>query len=302
MKQILILSLLVLFPISLYAQFDLDLSKGHYCELDTELESMDIEIDMPSRKASDFVEKIMNQVGLPRNFKVVVSKDIPNAIAFQSENGKRYIIYNEDYLDGLTKNNLTDWGIVFTFAHEIGHHLCNHVIDDDKSRHEEELQADEFAGNILYKLGADVDEATLVSNALSINYTDSHPGRKKRFESIFKGWTNAKESAGESFDEQKEKCKVSGAFDANGEVIFYNATKKTIYIKTIKSFTSQTMNSYNITLLPGQSDVISQLVEENVPYVVSLSPLDRTYSSNAVVYEGNLKPVYCKTKLEIVKL
>ena len=67
---------------------------------------------------------------------------------------KRYILYNPTYIT--TLNNLTKnkWAVMALLAHEVGHHLNGHTIRKGGSTPELELQADEFAGFILHKLGA----------------------------------------------------------------------------------------------------------------------------------------------------
>ena len=81
-------------------------------------------------------------------------------------------------------------------AHEIGHHLNNHdfEVDDTKKRKIMELQADKFAGGVLFILGASLDEAKAGIDLLqSKGESATHPPAKARAEAIANGWKNSQE-------------------------------------------------------------------------------------------------------------
>ena len=81
-------------------------------------------------------------------------------------------------------------------AHEIGHHLNNHdfEVTDKKKRKVMELQADKFAGGVLFILGASLDEAKAGIDLLqSQGESDTHPPAKARAEAIANGWKNSQE-------------------------------------------------------------------------------------------------------------
>jgi tetratricopeptide (TPR) repeat protein len=105
-----------------------------------------------------------------------------------------------------TINNGNNWGNLFILAHEVGHHINGHSLDLvlyssktvktitlDQSR-KQELEADEFAGFILAKLGGDVLEVNKVINNISSNKDDSystHPNATKRLNAIQIGFNKA---------------------------------------------------------------------------------------------------------------
>ena len=96
---------------------------------------------------------------------------------------------------------------MFILAHEIGHHINGHSLDillyvndiiDTKSLNEkrsQELEADEFAGFVLAKLGATMNETSKVlSNIPQITNerSSTHPSRNKRILSVEIGFEKGK--------------------------------------------------------------------------------------------------------------
>ncbi|MFD2245505.1 membrane-binding protein [Pontibacter ruber] len=142
--------------------------------------------------ARDIITEIIDVVGLKPRFEIR-SANIENAAAV-IYNGKRYILYNERFLDAINNAVHTDWAGVSILAHEIGHHLNGHTLSRSGSNHADELEADEFSGFVLRKMGASLDEAQAAINLLSEEeHTPTHPGRSYRLAAISKGWGNADE-------------------------------------------------------------------------------------------------------------
>jgi len=140
--------------------------------------------------APELISKIISVVGLKPNFEVRAS-NVPNAAAVVS-NGKRYILYNQNFITGLVKISGNEWSAVSVLAHEIGHHLNGHTLDNHGSVPSEELDADEFSGFVLRKMGATLDEAQLATKmAADARATTTHPGAYDRLAAIEKGWNNA---------------------------------------------------------------------------------------------------------------
>ncbi|MER2997726.1 membrane-binding protein [Pontibacter populi] len=140
--------------------------------------------------ARDIVKEIIDVVGLKPRFELRAA-NIENAAAV-IYNGERYILYNEDFLAAINNAVHTDWGGVSILAHEIGHHLNGHTLSRAGSNPADELEADEFSGFVLRKMGASLAEAQAAINLLSEEHTSAtHPGRSYRLASISKGWRNA---------------------------------------------------------------------------------------------------------------
>lgn len=145
----------------------------------------------PAMGARDIIDEIMGTVGLKPRFEVIKSGRVPNAAAVIM-NGKRYILYNERFLAGVNNAVRTDWAGVSILAHEIGHHLNGHTLARGGSNPADELEADEFSGFVLRKMGAPLEEAMAAMNAMAEeedSYT--HPGRRTRLAAISTGWQNA---------------------------------------------------------------------------------------------------------------
>lgn len=140
--------------------------------------------------ARDIVQEIINVVGLKPRFELRAA-DIDNAAAVVY-NGKRYILYNERFLAAINNAVHTDWGGVSILAHEIGHHLNGHTLSRSGSNPSDELEADEFSGFVLRKMGASMAEAQAAINLLSEEENSrTHPGKNYRLAAIGKGWRSA---------------------------------------------------------------------------------------------------------------
>src|SRR5687768_11189029 len=105
--------------------------------------------------AHEMLAQIMEVVGLSPNFELKEAKE--DNVEASISRRKRYILYNPDYITWL--NNITHdkWAAMVLLAHEVGHHLNGHTIRKGGSTPRLELEADEFAGFVLYKLGASLE-------------------------------------------------------------------------------------------------------------------------------------------------
>lgn len=141
------------------------------------------------------VANIMEQLGLRMNFLLVRCANINNAFAVNLEGdiGQiRYIIYDDGFLNRIGMKAQTDWAAISILAHEIGHHLNGHTLDGQGSRPDKELEADEFSGFALNRLGASLEEAkAAMQNAGGDKASKTHPARSDRLASIATGWTNS---------------------------------------------------------------------------------------------------------------
>ena len=151
-------------------------------------------------EAEETVDNILRQVGLKRNFIVMECPNIENALAVNlpSDIGLlRYIIYDNKFLESVNSTTNTDWAAISILAHEIGHHLNGHSLDGTGSRPSKELEADEFSGFVLYKLGATLANAQAAMRKLqSDRGSSTHPAKAKRLSAIEKGWKEARALAG----------------------------------------------------------------------------------------------------------
>lgn len=148
-----------------------------------------------SNEAEDAVSEIVDAVGLQKNF-VIKAGNVPNAVATM-QNGKRLIIYSQDFMVKLKQRTGTKWAAYGILAHEVGHHLNAHTLEDGGSKPPLELAADQFSGFILGKMGATLEQAQSAVHAkASARGSSTHPPRSARLEAIAVGWNKAKEQSG----------------------------------------------------------------------------------------------------------
>ena len=145
------------------------------------------------KEISKIVDEIVNTAGVAKGgFELAQCSNINNAIAkmLTDEEGNevRYIIYDADWLQSFNEETLNDWSGKFVLAHEIGHHLNGHSLNNGSSNHKYELEADYFAGRALANLGASLDETLAVTEGMGTKATYSHPGRAERAKQAKAGW------------------------------------------------------------------------------------------------------------------
>lgn len=175
-----------------YAQHQITVS--HSCSFDGEELNQDFYTFDASSEADQIVAEIVASVSLQKNF-IVKSSDCKNALA-TTDGGKRYILYNTTFLENFKKDARTKWAAYCVMAHEVGHHLNGHdfQVTNKRKRKSMELEADIFAGGVLYTLGASLDEAKAGIDLLQSNgESDTHPPARARAEAIASGWKKKEE-------------------------------------------------------------------------------------------------------------
>lgn len=162
----------------------------HMCSYYGEDITGDITAFSAGPTAQKAIKKMMSVIGLKPNFELREA-NVPNAAAVML-NGKRFILYNPQFMDKINSASGTNWAAVSILAHEIGHHLNGHTLDNVGSRPQTELDADEFSGFVLHKMGACLTDAQAVMALISSpNGTKSHPPKRDRLAYIATGWNNA---------------------------------------------------------------------------------------------------------------
>ena len=156
-----------------------------------------------NKAADSALDEILNVIGASKRFVIQPCNNVDNAAAITLL-GVRYIFYNPNWMSDLQYSG--DWANKFILAHEVGHHINNHTIDaalrlsgqiknsqDLASSRFEELEADEFAGFVLGRLGATLNQAlTAVRNLSNADDTYStHPKRDKRINAVTKGFNSS---------------------------------------------------------------------------------------------------------------
>lgn len=167
---------------------------NHSCSFDGEEANEEFYVFNASSEADQIVAQIVNAFSLSKNF-IVKSANCKNALA-TVEGKQRYILYNTSFLEDFKKDANTKWAAYCVLAHEIGHHLNNHdfEVTNNRKRKVMELEADKFAGGVLFILGAELNEAKAGINLLQLKEESAtHPPASARAEAIANGWKNSQE-------------------------------------------------------------------------------------------------------------
>ncbi|MBJ6108113.1 membrane-binding protein [Hymenobacter sp. BT523] len=140
---------------------------------------------------TDVIREITDAVGLKARFELRATRDVDNAAAVVY-NGKRFLLYNPDFLNDINRAGHTDWAGISILAHEMGHHLNGHTLRAGGSQPADELEADEFSGFVLRKLGASLAQAqAAMATVPDDGGSATHPGRAPRLLAIGQGWQRA---------------------------------------------------------------------------------------------------------------
>ncbi|MBC6609928.1 membrane-binding protein [Hymenobacter sp. BT507] len=136
----------------------------------------------------DVLRDITSVVGLKPRFELQATSEVDNAAAVVY-NGQRYLLYNPQFVAAVNRAGRTDWAGTSILAHEMGHHLNGHTLTGRGSNPADELEADEFSGFVLRKMGASLAQAQAAMAVVSDEYgSATHPGRTQRLAAISRGW------------------------------------------------------------------------------------------------------------------
>jgi hypothetical protein len=139
----------------------------------------------------DILREITDVVGLKPRFELRATTEVQNAAAVVY-GGKRYLLYNPQFVAAVNRAGKTDWAGISILAHEMGHHLNGHTLKSGGSNPGDELEADEFSGFVLRKMGANLAQAQSAMALVSDEEASpTHPGRAPRLTAIGEGWKRA---------------------------------------------------------------------------------------------------------------
>ena len=112
----------------------------------------------------------------------------------------RYILYDPEFINSISETS-NYWANMSILAHEVGHHINGHTLGASMSAYEnriQELEADEFSGFVMQKIGATLEQAIDAIASLAPSGDDtysSHPNKERRTKAITKGFNNAKNNS-----------------------------------------------------------------------------------------------------------
>jgi hypothetical protein len=134
---------------------------------------------------------MLDSINWKENFSIREQNGINNAYATIIQN-RRYIIYDNDFLENLDGYAGTKWASLSVLAHEMGHHYRNHTIDQRGSTPPKEIEADYFSGYVMAKMGASQREALAAMEKIaSPGASATHPAKADRLAAITNGWNYA---------------------------------------------------------------------------------------------------------------
>jgi len=196
MKNLYCFFFIAFLNIPIFSQSHIELKESNSCSINGRITSRNIKLFESNSNAIEIIDNILSEIGAERSF-LIFAGNVSNAVA-RVENGKRYIIYNPNFINHLIDVSQSYWSAIGVLAHEIGHHINGHTLDGLGSRPNKEIKADEFAGFVMFKMGASLLEAqSTFRNNLMYQEFDSrtHPRTSARLEAIALGWQKAKEKS-----------------------------------------------------------------------------------------------------------
>ncbi|MBV6439000.1 MAG: hypothetical protein DYG98_20765 [Haliscomenobacteraceae bacterium CHB4] len=183
----------------------------------------------PSPEIRKIVDDILNEMSISRGNFLLYESNVNNAMAVTS-NGSRYILYNQSFLEKFKRDSATQNAAYAILAHEIGHHFHGHEFDEKNSpkSKQNELEADYFAGGVLFSLCRTKHDAEAAYNSLPEKASKTHPSRENRIFSITEGWEERKKLKGvnpcnqfSEFDPAPLKIRGNRAENVQGEINRY---------------------------------------------------------------------------------
>lgn len=176
-----------------YAQVFEEIETGNTCSYFGESIPDRVTTFSSDREAEEVINRVVDASGLVQNFEVRAA-GVPNAAAV-IRGETRFILYNQYFMQETKRSTNSAWAPVSIMAHEVGHHLNGHTLDNRGSRPRIELEADYYSGFILQRMGARIEDARVAMNKLgSTSGSRTHPAKHDRLAAISSGWTKACES------------------------------------------------------------------------------------------------------------
>lgn len=168
-----------------------ELSFQKSCAYIEEMDPGKIVLFQSNEEADQAISQIVTRTGLRKNFRINAGA-VQNAAAMIEPPSTRFIVYNPSFMIEVRNSTGNKWAPISILAHEIGHHLQGHTLEQGGSRPSIELEADEYSGFVLQRMGATLADAKIAMEKLgSENGGSTHPARRDRLAAIARGWAAA---------------------------------------------------------------------------------------------------------------
>ncbi len=259
---------------------------------------------LSEKQVDDLITDMLARVGARNRYIIKSCTQVENCQATIYK-GRPYILYNPDFLGSVKKLNFStgtipiadkDWKTITILAHELGHHINNHLTNPlpDATQPEMELEADETAGFIVALMGGTLLQAQLAYNDLPERGDYEHPGRQKRLDAIAKGWNDATRKNQGTVVVPVDQPKPSGN---------NNSSKSSTTIVEVKNDNDENkiFNKVEIeAAFPGGDAAWGNYLQTNLnPDVPSKNGAARGKYTVIVIFivskDGSLSDVYCET-------
>ena len=235
------------------------------------------------------VDAILDKMGLYRNFVIQECPDINNAVAKNIDIGsgqkERYILYDSDFFKRIDVNAGNDWAATSVLAHEIGHHLNGHALNNKGSNHKWELEADEFSGFVLARMEATLEDAQSAIQTLRYEKaTSTHPAKADRLIAIETGWNRGN---GKTIVVKKIDDEIIKDITVNKKEEIINNEGEDDYI-AVGGITAEQIFSNYINAIGGQEKIM------NIKTLIKSSTVNSIKVINGKTYNqsSSLKMTY----------
>jgi hypothetical protein len=157
---------------------------------------------MSEEDVSGLVSEMLGRIGAMNRYVIIACPQVENCQATVF-NGRPYILYNPVFLQSVRSLNFSsrempsmqerDWEALTILAHELGHHINNHLTNPlpGSTQQDLELEADRSAGFMIYLLGGNLAQASAAYARAPEKGGYTHPARTRRLEALALGWNDA---------------------------------------------------------------------------------------------------------------
>lgn len=158
---------------------------------------------MSEQDVERLIADMLAMQGLRNRFIVVGCPSVSNCLATVDKDKRPVILFNPTFLQRVQKLQFSekdlpvigemDWSTLTILAHEVGHHLNNHITNPlpNATAHDKELEADQTAGFLLYLMGGQLEQGRLAFREASETGSYTHPPRAQRLAALANGFQDA---------------------------------------------------------------------------------------------------------------